>query len=607
MSIWFYIVFCATILTQNCLSEESGYVENISKVLQNVLTNYENETISISNAECVAQISLFLKNLFNSTGDDIWALKMIDASYKIPSGIFDLNMAWIGSHKECINIESKLNDIKGKYCLTTIGIDSSTALKSSSLNVQGAFEKMYANYKTLKDSPYNPDFQMALEPSVGICMPHKCNNVDLESIWSLFLSVIPWSVTCQTKESIRPKFTIEVILTICFFGTFVCLMVLSTLYDIVKETRKESPHQLLMAFSMHSNVRKLFRITKNSGEFACLNGIRVLSMMWVMFCHVFFTTLYGPLSNTMDLYKFLTDDIKSLIIANAPFSVDSFLVVTGLLVVYNFMKSQHQGKKFNIFTYFRHRYIRLTPPIIPIMLACMFLLPFFGSGPYYPELDASIGRPCRRSWWALLLHVQNYAIRLPDVCMQHAWYLNVDWQVYLVSPLFLLLLPKYPITGLLSMFSGIMASMGASFYITWDKELPASNLNGKFLSYSNTYYFKTHTRISPWLIGGLLGYVLAKIKLEKNMEYQKMPKWLIGVIWILVLAVLPACVFAGYDTQTSLTNHRLDNSFFNAFSRPAWGLCIAWIIFASSIGYGGMDNKFNFIMAGIPNTKPIEL
>ncbi|ERL84332.1 hypothetical protein D910_01752 [Dendroctonus ponderosae] len=117
----------------------------------------------------------------------------------------------------------------------------------------------------------------------------------------------------------------------------------------------------------------------------------------------------------MDLYKFLTDDIKSLIIANAPFSVDSFLVVTGLLVVYNFMKSQHQGKKFNIFTYFRHRYIRLTPPIIPIMLACMFLLPFFGSGPYYPELDASIGRPCRRSWWALLLHVQNYAIRLPDV------------------------------------------------------------------------------------------------------------------------------------------------------------------------------------------------
>ncbi|KAH1001308.1 hypothetical protein HUJ05_007635 [Dendroctonus ponderosae] len=202
---------------------------------------------------------------------------------------------------------------------------------------------------------------------------------------------------------------------------------------------------------------------------------------------------------------------------------------------------------------------------------------------------------------------ENIVDRIKGGCMQHAWYLNVDWQVYLVSPLFLLLLPKYPITGLLSMFSGIMASMGASFYITWDKELPASNLNGKFLSYSNTYYFKTHTRISPWLIGGLLGYVLAKIKLEKNIEYQKMPKWLIGVIWILVLAVLPACVFAGYDTQTSLTNHRLDNSFFNAFSRPAWGLCIAWIIFASSIGYGGMDNKFNFIMAGIPNTKPIEL
>lgn len=75
MSIWFYIVFAATILTQNGLSEESGYVENISTVLQNVLTNHENKPISISNSECVAQIELFLKNLINSTGDDIWALK----------------------------------------------------------------------------------------------------------------------------------------------------------------------------------------------------------------------------------------------------------------------------------------------------------------------------------------------------------------------------------------------------------------------------------------------------------------------------------------------------------------------------------------------------
>lgn len=60
---------------------------------------------------------------------------------------------------------------------------------------------------------------------------------------------------------------------------------------------------------------------------------------------------------------------------------------------------------------------RLTPPLIGLMLLAMFMTPYISNGPYYPELEFAIARPCRKSWWAVLLHVQNYGVNLPDMVM----------------------------------------------------------------------------------------------------------------------------------------------------------------------------------------------
>lgn len=47
---------------------------------------------------------------------------MIDASAKIPAGIFEQNFAWLGRFQECIQIESLKTNVKGRYCLTSINI-----------------------------------------------------------------------------------------------------------------------------------------------------------------------------------------------------------------------------------------------------------------------------------------------------------------------------------------------------------------------------------------------------------------------------------------------------------------------------------------------------
>lgn len=51
-------------------------------------------------------------------------------------------------------------------------------------------------------------------------------------------------------------------------------------------------------------------------------------------------------------------------LVNAHFSVDTFLVITGTLVVYSFMKIDHQKHKFNPFLFYLHRYLRSVPTAI---------------------------------------------------------------------------------------------------------------------------------------------------------------------------------------------------------------------------------------------------
>lgn len=65
----------------------------------------------------------------------------------------------------------------------------------------------------------------------------------------------------------------------------------------------EPPIPLLVIFSVYTNSRGLFAVRKSSNPLECLNGIRVLSMLWIMLLHTFTVYGYGPLYNATDLIK----------------------------------------------------------------------------------------------------------------------------------------------------------------------------------------------------------------------------------------------------------------------------------------------------------------
>lgn len=128
---------------------------------------------------------------------------------------------------------------------------------------------------------------------------------------------------------------------------------------------------------------------------------------------------------------------------------------------YQFVFYRRTKGNLNIPMMYLHRYLRLTPVVALAILVYMTLLPFMGDGPLFNSIKFDDYNHCKKTWFWTLLFLQNYAT--PDLvsssyvnfsltncwpnphlqCINHSWYLGVDMQLYILSPIFLISLYKW--------------------------------------------------------------------------------------------------------------------------------------------------------------------
>ena len=112
-------------------------------------------------------------------------------------------------------------------------------------------------------------------------------------------------------------------------------------------------------FGLYANTKRLFNTNPPKGDhLSCLDGIRFLSISWVMLGHI--------LSGTMDVFP--TSNISSLDISqrfeaqavlNAFVSVDTFFLMSGCLISYLMLKELEKTKgRVNFLVMYIHRYLR---------------------------------------------------------------------------------------------------------------------------------------------------------------------------------------------------------------------------------------------------------
>lgn len=120
-------------------------------------------------------------------------------------------------------------------------------------------------------------------------------------------------------------------------------------------------NQAFVVFSIYTNGKQLFackNAAPSSGIIQCLDGLRVLSIMWIVYCHSVRCYVKIPLheSTTYEKvwfkqtlfnresiefkYCFLFQYLKTYrsTISNAPMPVDTFFVMSGLLVANKLFK-----------------------------------------------------------------------------------------------------------------------------------------------------------------------------------------------------------------------------------------------------------------------------
>ncbi|PVD22479.1 hypothetical protein C0Q70_18293 [Pomacea canaliculata] len=323
---------------------------------------------------------------------------------------------------------------------------------------------------------------------------------------------------------------------------------------------------LLVAFSIYTNGSKLLSTHQPPGSFTCIHGIRFLSMTWVVLGHSFLFPLsvavclkQSHFTSAENVGRFLPTGIKRWTIqgiVNATVSVDSFFALSGLLVAYLTLKELRKNSgKLNWFMFYFHRFWRLTPAYMLVIMVYSCLSSYWGDGPLWPSALPDRDK-CSEKWWTNLLYINNL-MSFKETCLAHSWYLANDMQFYILSPL--IFLPLF------------------------------------YLSDYMDFYNKPYNRMGPYAVGMVAGYILyrtdCRLKINKVINL---------CAWAVATGCALSVLYGLHGASTGSPMTLATSAFYNAVSRHVWGACVCWVVVACVTGNGGFVNTILSWSAFVP-------
>ena len=554
-----------------------------------------------------------------STTDPLTGLplivKMVDAMGKTGSGVLEGNIFAFGAYDECFDIGPGDTG----YCLLLS-------------DVFGQYVPLY-----------------------GICVPKGCTTVDIANVVNVaagdLVTVSPSSFSCVSAR--KPPFNAGAIIMIVVCCIFVALVIVVTVADLIIQQleTKTAPAKdivnsncesdgdgnatendqllakapakmnglkdVIVAFSLCKVIPQILSTNQPPSAISSINGLRVISMFWLILCHTHFMISLLGADNLLDLQF---TNIKSILsrftfqaIGNGNFVVDSFFFLSGLLVAYLTLREMRRSAgRFPFLMYYLHRFLRLTPTYAFILFFIWFLTMHLADGPlchFVAGEESGLYQSCSKYWWTNLLYINNfYPWKLKDECIGWTWYLANDMQFYILSPL--LLIPLYFLFPLgLAISSGVLTvCFVVSGALAGDYNYQALNQasqlaygyapnNTDTTQYSNLLYIKPWHRVAPYIVGLTFGYVLYHLRLPNKHRFG-------GAIFPLLLVLsgifLALPLYGLYPQWHGHVPTKAENVIYIMFSRFSWSVGLALLVFICHYGYGGPINWFLSMKFWIP-------
>ena len=426
---------------------------------------------------------------------------------------------------------SQMREILSPSKLSTLGMMINLSGKGpnqlgmyESCNAINDFEYTVISVKILK-------FKLPII-RIGFWGPKSCDSKENYMVFADTLKDFAVSMTKMsglygdvefpTQENAKPMETggwivfmiLLIVVLFCIIGIVVGYTNIGNQKDIeINERMKIEDQKTKLALFFYSfnpivNFQKLFTVKEEGDQrLAVLNGIRVLSIWWVIVGHTFSFIQFFPIVNFSTATDFINGSLFALI-PGGLYAVDAFFFLSGFLSFYLLTAKMYPRKgKENFFLLYFHRYYRLIFPIIFITIFGMFLIPYLGDGPYYRTGWEFMIDNCKKYWWTNLLFINNiHPWNNVDECIGWVWYLANDFQFFIMTPPIIYAYCKNRKAGIITIFILIISSMLVNGIITaiYNLSITLSGGGGK-IEGGNVLYSKPWARMGAYFVGALFG------------------------------------------------------------------------------------------------------
>lgn len=279
----------------------------------------------------------------------------------------------------------------------------------------------------------------------ALCLPSGCSKKDLQTIVDHLVQIDRFIVTvdsCQTLADIDHFTPLQISILVIFIVITVSVVtatVIETL-PLWHNNDQNQWHFFLRRISIKHNVIALLE-SPSAENFASINGIRVLTMFWLVYGHAYLLSVKEAFRSSTRFIESLFD-MKMYLLFNAWPAVDIFFIMSALLHSYHLFKLLQSKQQINILRIILNRIIRLWPSLW-LIVVLIFIIPNLGQGPLWSEMMEQQVNSCYQSWWMIISFTANLRSNTKNLCQVHTWYLSAEFQLFLLSFLFIFLIYRF--------------------------------------------------------------------------------------------------------------------------------------------------------------------
>ncbi|XP_039295350.1 LOW QUALITY PROTEIN: nose resistant to fluoxetine protein 6 [Nilaparvata lugens] len=548
-------------------------------------------TPSGGNGLCQQHTQMFLHDLKNFQR---WSLQMWDATAKLGSGLFSGNANQLGDFDSCLQVKSgDMRNIQAKYCLALVDLqltsDAAPILRDLVNRIQGE------NF--VRGTRNDPGHFVPRFSSIGwgVCVPSSCDEQAIEAGLMSMLAplnstsglLVHAGVPTNACYKVPQTLPISTLLALTFYAAVISLAIYATVIDkgqVKHAKNKGTLERLVTAFSLKGGLRAF--LAPGTDAFPCIHGIRALFTVMLLVAHKVIPLASILYSDRVNLTRHSNTTWSSLLRASNIYT-DSFLLMSAALTSYYLAKEISTKGSINWPGRLVTRYIRLTPPLLAVIVYYAYVMEYMGSGPQWSSVVNANADLCKASLWKNLLYIQNF-FPFEKMCATHTHQLALDMQMFLLAPALVYILHWEKFLGLALFLMIAIASTALRFYAIFNNNISLYIHYGatvtELYNAANFSYGQTTHRIVPYLSGICLGYFLYKSKKSICLT----PKCAVFG-WGLSIAFCLYSVFS--QAHLAMPNHifdAYDAAIYAALSPFTWALSLSWLILTCSTGHAGM-------------------